>query len=223
MRFEWPDAHEFALEIGELNARPGETTLILGPSGCGKSSLLSLLCGVSEPASGRVEILQQDLMKLSGRARDRFRAEHFGIIFQMFNLLPYASIIDNVTLPLHFAPTRRKVAAATGSAQAEAARMLETLGLSPAIHDRPANVLSVGQQQRVAAARALIGGPEIILADEPTSALDKDSEAAFLELLFQEAGKAESTVLFVSHDESLAPRFDRVLRFPLNEAEAGSR
>jgi putative ABC transport system ATP-binding protein len=153
------------------------------------------------------------MAKLSGAARDRFRVEHFGIIFQMFNLLPYASLIDNVLLPLRFSRTRRQRVLAQGRLEDEAVRLLEALGLDrTVIGSVKAASLSVGQQQRVAAARALIGAPQIIVADEPTSALDRNTEGAFLKLLFAQSTTAGASVIMVSHDESLAPYFDRVVR-----------
>jgi putative ABC transport system ATP-binding protein len=159
---------------------------------------------------------------MSAAARDAYRAEHFGIIFQMFNLLPYGTVIDNVLLPLSFAPERRRRVTAKAAAEQEAARLLGRLGLAAElVRGSSAARLSVGQQQRVAAARALIGAPELIVADEPTSALDRDRQAAFLELLFSETSEAGATLIMVSHDESLAARFDKVMR--LDEITVGGQ
>jgi putative ABC transport system ATP-binding protein len=164
-------------------------------------------------SAGCLDVLGTDLTRLSNAARDRFRAEHFGIIFQMFNLLPYGSILDNVMLPLSFARKRAERAASKGSAEDEARRLLQSLGLDAAeLSGHSTANLSVGQQQRVAAARALVGGPELIVADEPTSALDRDRQLAFLDLLFAEAAAAGASVIMVSHEEQLGARFDRVLR-----------
>jgi putative ABC transport system ATP-binding protein len=191
----------------------GERLLLVGPSGSGKSTFLSLLTGIVVPAEGQIEILGTDTTKLSGAARDRFRAEHIGIIFQMFNLLPYGSVTDNVVLPLSFAQSRKDRTLQSGSAASEARRLLNRLGLEPSDFEGvAASSLSVGQQQRVAAARALIGRPELIIADEPTSALDHDSQQSFLDLLFAEMNAAGTSLLMVSHDERLGTRFDRVLR-----------
>jgi putative ABC transport system ATP-binding protein len=213
VRFTWPGRRAFSLTVERFALRPCECLLLTGPSGSGKSTFLSLLCGILAPQSGRIDILGTDITALSASARDAFRAEHFGIIFQMFNLLPYGTVIDNVLLPLNFAPRRRQRVTARGTTEAEAARLLARLGLEPhLVRGRSAADLSVGQQQRVAVARALIGSPELIVADEPTSALDRDRQAAFLELLFTEAKGAGATLIMVSHDESLAPRFDRVMR-----------
>jgi putative ABC transport system ATP-binding protein len=211
--FAWPGRSPFSLRVARFALRPGECLLLTGPSGSGKSTFLSMLCGILAPQSGRIDILGSDLTGLTASARDAFRAEHFGIIFQMFNLLPYASVVDNVLLPLSFAPKRRQRATASGPAEQEAVRLLGRLGLEPhLVRGRSAANLSVGQQQRVAVARALIGRPELIVADEPTSALDRDRQVAFLDLLFTEAKQAGATLIMVSHDETLAPRFDRVLR-----------
>jgi putative ABC transport system ATP-binding protein len=213
VHFAWPGRRAFTLAVERFAVGHGETLLLTGPSGSGKSTLLSLLCGVLSPRAGSVGILGTDLTRLSAVARDRFRAEHFGIIFQMFNLLPYLSILDNVLLPLSFARGRRQRVVENGrAAEAEARRLLANLGLDVnAFAGQPAAALSVGQQQRVAAARALIGAPEIVIADEPTSALDRDRQQEFLDLLFQDVGAAGATLIMVSHDESLARRFDRVL------------
>ena len=208
VRFVWPGRRSFALEVGRFSLGRGERVLLLGASGSGKSTLLNLICGVLAPAAGRVEVLGTDLGELGGPARDRFRAAHFGILFQMFNLLPYFSAVDNVLLPLGFAPERRRRA---GPGDGEARRLLARLGVAE-VADQPAAMLSVGQQQRVAAARAMIGAPAIVVADEPTSALDADSQDDFLGLLFAELDRTGASLLMVSHDQSLRRRFDRVVR-----------
>jgi len=211
--FSWPGPHAFSMAINDFVLPASERVLLTGPSGVGKSTFLSLLCGIVAPASGHLEILGTDTAKLSNAARDHFRAEHFGIIFQMFNLLPYGSIIDNVLLPLSFAAKRRERACQNGSIEEEAWRLLASLGLEiDNLHGMSTASLSVGQQQRVAAARALIGRPEIIVADEPTSSLDRDRQEAFLDLLFSEAAAAGACVIMVSHEEALGSHFDRVVR-----------
>jgi putative ABC transport system ATP-binding protein len=213
VRFAWPGRNAFALTIEDFALPARQRILLIGPSGSGKSTFLSLLCGILEPQSGRIDVLDTDITRLSTSERDGFRAEHCGIIFQMFNLLPYGTVMDNVLLPLSFAPRRRARAAANGGAEQEAGRMLSRLGLEPhLVRGRSAANLSVGQQQRVAVARALIGAPELIVADEPTSALDRNRQAAFLDLLFTQVAEAGAALIMVSHDESLAARFDRVLR-----------
>jgi putative ABC transport system ATP-binding protein len=179
-----------------------------GPSGSGKSTLLNLIGGVLLAARGSVSLLGQPLGELSASRRDAFRADHLGFIFQQFNLIPYLSVLDNVLLPCRFSARRAKRISEPG---AEARRLLSALDLDPALLSRPAAELSVGQQQRVAAARALIGQPEILIADEPTSALDAERQSAFVELLLNEARQAGSAVVFVSHDLRLATHFEHSL------------
>jgi putative ABC transport system ATP-binding protein len=213
VRYSWPGSSPFTLSIARFSLGHGEKLLLLGPSGSGKSTFLSLLAGIVVPDEGRVDVAGTDMAELSGASRDRFRVDHFGIIFQMFNLLPYASLIDNVLLPLRFSRVRRENALKEGSLEDVAKRILVALGLDETvIATNKAASLSVGQQQRVAAARALIGSPQIVVADEPTSALDRNTEGAFLKLLFDQSEKAKASVIMVSHDEGLASHFDRVVR-----------
>jgi putative ABC transport system ATP-binding protein len=212
VKYKWNARDAFGLSIGEFQVSPGERLLLLGASGSGKSTLLSLLTGIALAQAGSVEILGQRLEGLSGSGRDRFRAEHFGIIFQMFNLLPYGTVVDNVLLPLSFAPERRARAKAAGGTESEARRLLSALGLPADIGQQTAATLSVGQQQRVATARALIGSPEIVVADEPTSALDDDRQQDFLDLLFGQIEATKATLIMVSHDRRLAQHFTRVIQ-----------
>ena len=207
--FAWPGRGGFSLSCPAFQMAPGERVLLIGASGSGKSTLLSLICGIVPATRGRVSVGGTDLGTLSAGGRDRFRAEQIGVIFQQFNLLPYAKVIDNILLPLRFAPHRRTRA---GGGVTEAARLCAELGLPDEVLSRQAGRLSVGQQQRVAVARALIGAPPLIVADEPTSALDAETQDSFLRLLFDRTNEVQSALLMVSHDERLAPRFDRVIR-----------
>ncbi|MGL5948213.1 MAG: ABC transporter ATP-binding protein [Aeromonas sp.] len=206
-RFAW-GAGEPVLDIAALRIDAGERVFIKGPSGSGKSTLLGLLAGMHTPSAGELRVLGEDLGQLSGRARDAFRAAQLGYIFQQFNLLPYLSVLENVTAALIFSPAKR--ARLKGCANHEAARLLSELQLPRSAFALPVHGLSIGQQQRVAAARALIGAPPLIIADEPTSALDTDNRAAFIELLFAECAAVGSTLVFVSHDPHLEPLFSRV-------------
>ncbi len=206
--FRWQDDDAFALELPALTLAAGERLFVHGPSGSGKSTLLNLIGGVVQPERGEVRLLGQPLAALGAAARDAFRAAHTGFIFQQFNLIPYLSVLDNVLLPCRFSPQR---ALRAGQVTLEATRLLDALDIDRELWLRPANRLSVGQQQRIAAARALLGKPEIIIADEPTSALDASRQAAFLDLLLAEADAAGSSVLFVSHDLALAGHFERTL------------
>lgn len=213
VRFRWRAGTPLVLDIAEFAARPGERLFVSGPSGSGKTTLLNLLAGICLPQEGVVEIAGEDLTRVPGPRRDAIRADSIGFIFQMFNLLPFLSLTENVLLPCRFSPVRRaRAGAAPGGAEGEALRLLAHMGLGEAAAaGRAVAELSTGQQQRVAAARALIGAPPVIIADEPTSALDADAQAAFLDLLFAEAGRSGATVLLVSHDRRLESGFDRVV------------
>jgi putative ABC transport system ATP-binding protein len=214
LHFAWRKGMDPVLKIERLHVPPGERVFIEGPSGSGKSTLLSLVAGVVVPQEGRVGVNGQQLNAMPEAARDRFRADNIGYIYQMFNLIPYLSIVENVTLPCRFSKHRRERASARdGDPSSEATRLLQRLGLDDLVGaNRPVTELSVGQQQRVAAARALIGTPSIVIADEPTSALDAQHREAFIRLLFQECDREETTLVFVSHDTSLAGMFDRRVR-----------
>ena len=224
VRFRWPGAAAPCLDLPALTLGAGERVFLHGPSGSGKSTLLSLIGGVVSAETGRIEVLGAELGGLSPAARDRHRADQIGFVFQQFNLIPYLSARDNILLACRFSPARRqRLAMAATTPGAEAERLAGHLDLSPALLDRPAAELSVGQQQRVAAVRALLGRPPLIVADEPTSALDADRQRAFLDLLLDECRDAGAALLFVSHDTRLADRFDRQLALAdLNRASAGS-
>ena len=189
--------------------------MLRGPSGSGKSTLLSLLAGVLKAQSGSVRVLGHELGALTDSARDSFRADHIGVIFQMFNLIPYLSVRENVCLPCAFSARRRDRCEQSGTSVREVAtRLLDHLDMGDSeMLGRQVTELSVGQQQRVAAARSLMGAPELVLADEPTSSLDGDRRAAFLELLFRECERERTTLIFVTHDATLAPLFDRAVEF----------
>ena len=211
LSFAWPSS-SFQIGITDLNVKSDEHWLLEGPSGSGKSTLLQLLGGVLLPQRGEVQILGQSWAALTAAQRDLRRADHVGFIFQQFNLVPYLSALENTLLPCRFSPARQKAAESSGGLKDEARRLLAALGLgAKEIQLRRAARLSVGQQQRVAAARALIGRPSLVLADEPTSALDANNRAAFLELLFSEARSAKTAIVLVSHDTSLRPHFERHL------------
>jgi len=211
LQFAWPDS-PVRVEINELTIAAGEHWLLEGPSGSGKSTLLQLLGGVVLAQQGEVRLLGQSWAAMSAAVRDLRRADHVGFVFQQFNLVPYLSALDNVLLPCRFSARRRQEAEKSGALIGEALRLLTSLGLGAGeVRGKPAARLSVGQQQRVAAARALIGRPALLLADEPTSALDADNRAAFLDLLFTEARNADTAIVLVSHDASLRPHFDHHL------------
>ena len=209
--FSWKNSGRELLNLPELLVEQHDHVCLQGPSGSGKSTLLALVGGILVSESGTLKVLGTEIKSLSSSARDAFRVDHIGFIFQLFNLLPYLSIEENVMLPLSFSKIRAKRAGRTKIDQVnEAHRLLKALALGEQLAEKsPVTELSVGQQQRVAAARALIGNPELIIADEPTSALDADLRHSFLELLFGECKKAGSTLLFVSHDSTLSELFNR--------------
>lgn len=209
VRFRWPGRASFSIFVPEFTVKPGETVLLLGESGSGKSTLLSLICGTTLADQGVVNVGGVDPKTLSGWSRDQFRAEQIGVVFQQFNLLPFGSVIDNILLPLRFAPKRK---ARCDNPKQAAETLCHALGLPEGITKTKAATLSVGQQQRVAVARALIGQPPVLIADEPTSSLDETAQATFLDLMFDQVQAQGSTLLMVSHDPRLADRFDRVVR-----------
>jgi len=213
VQFRWRASDPLVLDIPAFDVRHGERVFIKGPSGSGKTTLLNLLAGVTLPSRGSVSVLGTDLSSLGGAGRDAFRAHHIGFIFQMFNLVPYLSLIDNVVLPCRFSRVRRdRALARSDGLEREARRILAHLDLDvDDLASRPVTRLSVGQQQRVAAARSIIGAPELVIADEPTSSLDAEVRRSFLDLLFREIEAAGSTLLFVSHDPGLEGAFGRTV------------
>lgn len=209
VKYRWPGSSNPVIDIDHFSVEKGDKVFLKGPSGTGKSTLLGLIAGVNLPDSGEIKVLDQPINRMKGRHRDHFRADYMGYIFQMFNLLPYLSVTENVCLPCHFSKHRRlKALTQSTTLKAEAHRLLEALQLGGELIHRPVSELSIGQQQRVAAARALIGQPPLVIADEPSSALDTDARESFINLLFQECKKESSTLLFVSHDDTLSPLFD---------------
>jgi putative ABC transport system ATP-binding protein len=186
----------------------GEQLFLSGPSGSGKSTFLNLLAGVIVPQRGNIEIADQVINQLSSRKRDAFRADHIGYIFQQFNLIPYLSLIENVVLPCKLSRTRKKKAIeAFGSEIACAQHWLSALDLDSGLWNKSVYELSIGQQQRVAAARAFMGQPDLIIADEPTSSLDRARQTQFVEVLFELCQQQNSSLVFVSHDDTLASLF----------------
>ncbi|GAB3023850.1 ABC transporter ATP-binding protein [Bowmanella dokdonensis] len=179
----------------------GQKVFLYGPSGSGKSTLLNLLSGILRPQSGSIRVLDQDLTKMQAWARDRFRARHIGMVFQQFNLLPYLSVRENIELAAYFSP-------ATPLDQTWLDHILQRLELTNDLLNRKATGLSVGQQQRVAVARALLNRPELLIADEPTSALDTELRDNFLHLLLGCVEETGASVIFVSHDRTLKDYFD---------------
>lgn len=209
LHFRRPDGFELSLPAFSISA--GETVAVLGPSGSGKSTLLDLIGGVLRPTSGQLEVFGQDASTLSLRAFDQLRGNNVGLVFQEHNLLPFATVEQNVALGVQFSKVRRK-RIANSSLSAEIERLLQAMDLSAeGLLQRPAHRLSVGQRQRVAAARALLGNPPLIIADEPTSALDEGNQQRFMELLQEARRDSGAALLFVTHDPRLVEDFDRLI------------
>lgn len=212
LRYQWSGQSGLLLDIPHLSLTQGDTLFVQGGSGSGKSTLLNLIAGVLTPSSGEIRLLEQPFSSRNGRFRDRFRADHIGFIFQQFNLIPYLSVIDNVILSCRFSTRRRLQIQTQFDHVEEGARYwLERLNLPANLWHQPATRLSVGQQQRVAAARALMGAPELIIADEPTSALDQDNVDNFMRILTEQCQAINSSLIFVSHDRQLASWFPQKL------------
>ncbi|MBL8287091.1 MAG: ATP-binding cassette domain-containing protein [Rubrivivax sp.] len=220
LRFAWPGSPGETLAIEGFALAAGGRLFVFGESGCGKSTLLALLAGVLVPTSGRVALLGVDWAALPPARRDARRADHVGVIFQQFNLLPYLSVLDNVLLPCRF--SRARADRCPNGPAAAARELLARMALPEALWARPARTLSVGQQQRVAAARALVGAPELVIADEPTSALDAGRRDEFMALLLGQCEASGAALVFVSHDERLAVAFpERLDLAAANRARSG--
>lgn len=216
LKYRWPDANEDLLDIPAWQVTRGQRVFLHGDSGSGKSTLLSIVGGIVTPQSGDCYVLGKNLATASAAKRDAWRADRIGFIFQQFNLIPYLSAVANITLPCRISK-RRKIACGkdiVGSAE----QLLSRVELPVALWHKPAMLLSIGQQQRVAAARALIGFPELVIADEPTSALDAGRQQEFLKLLGEVCLEARATLIYVSHDHRLADSFDSIV--PLNAINA---
>jgi putative ABC transport system ATP-binding protein len=207
IKFKYTGVAQYTLDIPDFVLEKNKKTFLFGPSGCGKTTLLEMLSGVLVPESGVVSVCGSELQKMKPSQRDQFRAAKMGYIFQSFNLIPYLTVFENITLPLSLSSERRKKVSSNDQMDIVLS-MCEKLGLEGNLN-KPVTELSVGQQQRVAAARALLGKPELILADEPTSALDYDHREKFIKLLFEMCDENQTSILFVSHDRTLEKLFDQ--------------
>lgn len=209
LKFKYPASNQLILDIPKFQMMKGEKIFLYGPSGCGKTTFLEVLAGINNPSAGLVEISGCDVTKMSSSEKDQFRADQMGYIFQSFNLIPYLNVRENITLPLYFSDKKR-TRVSVADENKTTTEICKLLGIEPYL-TQPVTELSVGQQQRVAAARAVIGHPSLILADEPTSALDFNHREKFIKLLFALCNQYQTSVLFVSHDRTLEKLFDRSL------------
>lgn len=203
INFKWPGSNSPVLDINEFYLERGERLFLHGASGSGKSTLLSLIAGLLPSKEGQIQVLETDMSKMGDRTRDRFRARHIGFVFQQFNLIPYLDVKSNIGLAATIAGlSRSETKQRTGA-------LLDALLIDSRFLSQRADKLSIGQQQRVAVARALINEPQILIADEPTSSLDEEAKDEFIELLLKTQQRTGASVIFVSHDRSLMKHFDR--------------
>lgn len=194
-----------ALRGVDLDVRRGEMLMLVGPSGCGKTSLISIIATLSDQNSGGCEVLGRDVRQMDEPARAQFRNQAIGFVFQVFNLLPALSVVENIALPMLIAGAGRR------RAESRAAELADSVGLGDRRGALPRE-LSGGQQQRVAIARALVRQPELLLCDEPTSSLDHDTGQMIMELLMKEAKAPDRAVIVVTHDPRIFGFADRIAR-----------
>ncbi len=210
-RVSGPDGNLTILHALDIDVQSGETVAIVGPSGSGKSTVLGILAGLDTPTEGRVELLGEPLSELDEDSRARLRAGKVGFVFQSFQLLPGLSALENVMLPLEITGDK--------DASLKASAMLEKVGLSERSGHLPLQ-LSGGEQQRVALARAFVTQPSVLFADEPTGNLDSETGDKVVELMFSLREQQGTSVVLVTHDDTLASRCDRTLRMGNGRLEA---
>lgn len=204
--FSYPeDEHHSVLNIATWAVKKSEHVFLHGPSGSGKSTLLNLLSGILIPNTGTIDVNDQTLNQLSPKQRDIFRANHIGYVFQRFNLIPYLNSIENIQLPRYLTN-----AANQSMTDTEIESLLNKLNISNTQWSKPVSKLSMGQQQRIAIARAMVNKPKLLIADEPTSSLDEQNRDTFMSILMKMANDNDITLLFVSHDLSLKTYFNRI-------------
>jgi len=205
------------VDIKQWQIYKGEKIFLYGDSGSGKSTLIHLLAGITKPTSGSIIIHDTDITQLSTPQRDRFRAHNMGLLYQQSNLIPYLSARENVMLASVLAKKNGP------TIQAKVSQLLNDLNIEKALQNRAIEYMSIGQQQRVAIARAMINQPAILLMDEPTSALDDKNKERFINNLFLLLEAQQGTLLFVSHDKSLASHFDQSIELAkLNTVRAAT-
>ncbi|MBX3379640.1 MAG: ATP-binding cassette domain-containing protein [Phycisphaeraceae bacterium] len=194
--------NHFEIAIAALRLEPGEQVLLTGGSGTGKSTILQIIAGLVDPRRGTVRVAGKEMHALHGAARDRFRGAHIGMIFQTFNLLQGFSALENVLAALMFGELPRH------EHRGHALGLLKSLGIAKP--DALVETMSVGQQQRVAVARAVACRPALVLADEPTASLDPENSAAAIELIQRTCSESGAALLCTSHDPAMKARFPRV-------------
>ena len=201
------------LDIESFSLAEGEQCALEGQSGSGKSTLLNVIAGIMRPDTGSVCVDGQDIARLDEARRDRVRADRLGLVFQQFNLLPGFTALENVLVAMSFASGRPD--------RARAAGLLGAVGLAHRLHHRPAE-LSIGQQQRVAVARALANRPRVVLADEPTASIDAAHQAQVIDLLRDTCREQHAALLVVTHSADVAAQFARRVRLEDFNRAAGA-
>jgi putative ABC transport system ATP-binding protein len=209
---------DFQLQVEGLHVEARSTTALIGPSGSGKTTLLNLVAGIILPRAGQIEVDGVDVTTMADAARRAFRVSRIGLVFQEFELLDYLNVLDNILLPYRINSTLSLDAAA----RMRATRLAEAVGLEGKLNRFPAR-LSQGERQRVAVCRALSIEPALLLADEPTGNLDPANAQRVLDLLFELAARTGTTVVAVTHDHALLPRFQRIIDFASLHGAASGR
>ena len=206
---------EFRLRIPDLAIQPGKSAAVIGPSGCGKTTLLHLVAGIATPQAGRIVTNDIELTSLADGPRRDFRVRNLGLVFQEFELLEYLSVLDNILLPFRINSSLRL----DTQVRDRAVELAGRVGLGDKVRRYP-DQLSQGEKQRVAVCRALVTRPVLILADEPTGNLDPTNKWLVLDILQQFAEEEGATLLTVTHDHELLPRFAQVIDFQELHARA---
>lgn len=205
IHFGYPEG-DFALAVPRLEVGYGERVVLVGPSGSGKTTILNLVAGIVVPSRGRVRVAGKEISGTDDSARRAFRVGQIGLVFQEFELLEYLSVLDNILLPYRIHSSLRLTADVRNRARSLAAR----LGIGHVLRRPPAR-LSQGERQRAAVCRALVTQPALLLADEPTGNLDSNNKGRVMDALFEISKENGTTLLTVTHDQNLVPRFDRVV------------
>jgi putative ABC transport system ATP-binding protein len=200
-----PNASSFGMRVSALSVPQGSSTALVGPSGSGKTTLLALIAGTLRVDSGSISVNSQKITDFNDGELGRFRIGNVGQVFQAFELLSYLTVTENVMLPWYISRNGGRAAM-----QSRAMDLLSGVGLESKLNSRPEE-LSQGEQQRVAVCRAMLNNPPVLLADEPTGNLDQENKQNVVDLLVEQARRNNSTLLMVTHDESLLTKFDSVL------------
>lgn len=205
LHFAYPDS-DFLIDVPKLQIADGERAACIGPSGTGKTTLINLMTGILSAKAKRLALDGVELTQLSEDERRTLRIRRVGMVFQQFELLEYLDALDNILLPYHLSPDL----VLTADVRDRARDIAERMGITHVLARRP-DALSQGERQRVAISRALVTRPKLIVADEPTGNLDPRNSDRILDLLFEQSADHGATLLVVTHDHGLLPRFDRII------------